>query len=121
MRIQFDETKTWINDKYDGLINRDMTPIYLTVSKEQTTFRLHLTISSQKEEKSDQNSSRLMQILYLLPPTSRGNYGLTTFIYSKFSENLRKVLDAAASVVSNLNDLHTQRKDALEIVATLLT
>ena len=31
------------------------------------------------------------------------------------------MLDAAASVVSNLNDLHTQRKDALEIVATLLT
>ena len=121
MRIQFDETKTWINDKYDGLINRDMTPIYLTDSKEQTTFRLHLTIIKPKKEKSDQNSSRLMLILYLLPPTSRGNYGLTTFIYSKISENLLKVLDAAASVVSNLNDLHTQRKDALEIVAILFT
>ena len=62
-----------------------------------------------------------MQILYLLPPTSIRNYGLTTIIHSKFSENLLKVLDAAASVVSNLNDLHTQRKGALEIVATLLT
>ena len=98
-----------------------MTPIYLTDSKEQTTFRLHLTMSSQKEEKSDKNSSRLMQILYLLPPASRGNYGLTTIIYSKFSENLLKVLDAAASVVSNLNDSHTQRKEALEVEATLLT
>ena len=73
-----------------------------------------------KRGKSDQNSSKLMQILYLLPPTSRGNNSLTTIIYSNFSENL-KVLDAAASVVSNLNDSHTKRKDALEIVATLLT
>ena len=48
MRNQFDETKTWINDKYDGLINRDMTPIYLPNSKEQTTFRLHLTIIKSK-------------------------------------------------------------------------
>ena len=62
-----------------------------------------------------------MQILYLLPPTSRGNNNLTTIIYLKFSENLLKGLDAAASVVSNLNDLHTKRKDALEMVATLLT
>ena len=46
---------------------------------------------------------------------------MTSKIYSKFSENLLKVLDAAASVVSNLNDLHTKRKDALEIVATLFT
>ena len=38
-----------------------------------------------------------------------------------FRANLIKVLDAAASVVSNLNDLHTQRKDALEIVATFFT
>ena len=74
-----------------------------------------------KRGKSDQNSSKLMQILYLLPPTSRGNNSLTTIIYSKFSENLLKVLDAAASVVSKLNDLHTKRKDALEIVATLFT
>ena len=51
MRIQFDETKTWINDKYDGLINRDMTPIYLTDSKEQTTFRLHLIIIKPKRRK----------------------------------------------------------------------
>ena len=62
-----------------------------------------------------------MLFLYLLPPTSRGNYCLTTILYQNFIENLLKVLDAAASVVSNLNDLHTQRKDALEIVATLLT
>ena len=62
-----------------------------------------------------------MQILHLLPPTSRGNYSLTTILYSKFSENLLKMLDAAASVVSNLNDLHTKRKDALEIVANFLT
>ena len=63
-----------------------------------------------------------MQILHLLPPTSRGKYSLTTIIYSKFSEqNLIKMLDAAASVVSNLNDLHTKRKDAHESVATLLT
>ena len=62
-----------------------------------------------------------MQYLHLLPPTSSGNYSLTTIFYSKFSDNLLKVLDAAASVVSNLNDLHTKRKDALEIVATLFT
>ena len=62
-----------------------------------------------------------MQILHLLPPTSIGNNSLTTIIYSKFSENLLKVLDAAAPVVSNLNDLHTKRKGALEIVATLFT
>ena len=36
-------------------------------------------------------------------------------------KNLIKMLDAAASVIDNLNDLYTQRKDALEIVATLFT
>ena len=38
-----------------------------------------------------------------------------------FRENRIKLLDAAASVVDSLNGLHTQRKDALEIVATLFT
>ena len=36
-------------------------------------------------------------------------------------KNLLIVLDAAASVVNNFNELHTQRKEALEIVATSLT
>ena len=85
------------------------------------TFRLHLTIHSQKTNKSAQISSILIQFHCLLPPTSRGNTSLNGPIYSKYCGNFLKVLDAAASVVSNLNDLHTQRKDALEIVATLFT
>ena len=46
---------------------------------------------------------------------------MTGQFYSKLRANFIKVLDAAASVVDSLNDLYTQRKDALEIVATLLT
>ena len=67
-------------------------------------------------------SSTQIQLCCLLPPTSRGNYCLQNDHFTQnFRANLIKVLDAAASVVSNLNDLHTQRKDALEIVATLFT
>ena len=75
-----------------------------------------------KRWKICQKSSIQIQPYCLLPPTSRGNYCLQNDKFTQnFRANLIKVLDAAASVVSNLNDLHTQRKDALEIVATLFT
>ena len=75
-----------------------------------------------KRWKICQKSSTQIQLYCLLPPTRRGNYSLQNDQFTQnFRANLIKVLDTAASVVSNLNDLHTQRKDALEIVATLFT
>ena len=63
----------------------------------------------------NEKSSRLIQFHYLLPPTSRGNN-----ITQISCECHIKSLDAAASVVDNLNGLLYKRKEALEIVAIYL-